>query len=242
MKIKMKKITAILLASLMVLSLAACAGGGESVGNSGDTEPQQSGTENVQMPEESQTQEQTSESDITQESNTNSSASEPASEPEGSKILVAYFSATNNTEGVAQKLADELGADLYEIVPEQPYTDEDLDYGNSESRSSVEMNDPSARPAISGSVENMEQYDVVLIGYPIWWGEAPRIMSTFMESYDFSGKTLAAFCTSASSGFGSSDSALREAAGNAVWLDGQRFSAGASAEDVMEWADGLGIK
>ena len=79
------------------------------------------------------------------------------------------------------------------------------------------------------------------LGYPIWWGEAPRIISTFIESYDFSGKTLAAFCTSASSGFGSSDSALREAADNAVWLDGQRFSAGASAEDVMEWADGLGI-
>ncbi len=238
----MKKITAIILAALMTLSLAACAGGGESVGNSGDIEPQQSGTENVQMPEESQTQEQTSESGMTQESDSNSSVSEPASEPEGSKILVAYFSATNNTEGVAQKLADGLGADIYEIVPEQPYTDEDLDYGNSESRSSVEMNDPSSRPAISGSVENMEQYDVVLIGYPIWWGEAPRIMSTFMESYDFSGKTLAAFCTSASSGFGSSDSALREAADNAVWLDGQRFSAGASAEDVMEWSDGLGIK
>ena len=237
----MKKITAIILAALMVLSLAACAGGGESVGNSQDTEPQQSGMENVQMPEESQTQEQTSGSNITQESDPNSSDSEPASKPEGGKILVAYFSATNNTEGVAQKLADGLGADLYEIVPEQPYTDEDLDYGNSESRSSVEMNDPSARPAISGSVENMEQYDVVLVGYPIWWGEAPRIMSTFMESYDFSGKTLAAFCTSASSGFGSSDSALREAAGSAVWLDGQRFSAGASAEDVMEWADGLGI-
>ena len=250
----MKKITAILLIIMMTLSLAACAGGGESVGNSQDTEPQQSGTENVQMPEESQTQEQIGASDETGEESgqsddvsdiaqgTDSSAPESASEPEGSKILVAYFSVTNNTEGVAQKLADGLGADLYEIVPEQPYTDEDLDYGNSESRSSVEMNDPSARPAISGSVGNMEQYDVVLIGYPIWWGEAPRIMSTFMESYDFSGKTLAAFCTSASSGFGSSDSALREAADNAVWLDGQRFSAGASAEDVMEWADGLGIK
>ena len=162
----MKKITAILLAALLVLSLAACAGGGETVGNSSDTEPQQSGTENVQMPEESQTQEQTSGSDITQESDSNSSDSEPASEPEGSKILVAYFSATNNTEGVAQKLADGLGADLYEITPEQPYTEDDLDYGNSESRSSVEMNDPSARPAISGSVENMEQYDVVLVGYP----------------------------------------------------------------------------
>ncbi len=157
------------------------------------------------------------------------------------QILVAYFSVINNTKGVAQKLADGLGADLYEITPEQPYTDEDIDYGNSKSRTSVEMNDPDARPAISGAVENMAQYDVVLIGYPIWWGKAPRIMSTFVESYDFSGKTLAAFCTSASSGFGDSDSALKEATGGAVWLSGKRFSAGASAEEVMEWADGLGI-
>ncbi len=167
--------------------------------------------------------------------------SEPGGEPEGSKILVAYFSATNNTEGIAQKLADGLGADLYEILPEQPYTNEDLDYGNSKSRSSVEMDDPSSRPAISGSVENMEQYDTVFIGYPIWWGEAPRIMSTFIERYDFSGKTLVAFCTSASSGFGRSDSALKSAADTATWLDGHRFSSGASAEDVLAWAKGLGI-
>lgn len=160
----------------------------------------------------------------------------------GSPILVAYFSATNNTESVAQELADGLGADLYEITPEQPYTDEDLDYGDSNSRSSVEMNDPDARPAISGSVEHIEDYDVVFIGYPIWWGEAPRIMSTFIESYDFSGKTLVAFCTSGSSGFGNSDSALRAAASEATWLDGHRFPAGASEDDVLEWADGLGIQ
>lgn len=176
-------------------------------------------------------------------STSSGTADVPVSEPteDDVNILVAYFSATNNTEGIAQKLADGLGADLYEIMPEQPYTSADLDYGNSKSRSSVEMNDPSARPAISGSVENMEQYDVVLVGYPIWWGEAPRIMSTFIESYDFSGKTLAAFCTSASSGFGNSDSALRSAASGATWLKGQRFSAGASAADVMKWANGLGV-
>lgn len=217
----MKKITAILLAALMTLALTACAGGKENTENIGNAEAEQNNKEESQTP--------------------GATPDDAASEQGERKILVAYFSATNNTEGVAQKLADGLGADLYEITPEQPYTEDDLDYGNSESRSSVEMNDPSARPAISGSVENMEQYNVVLIGYPIWWGEAPRIMSTFMESYDFSGKTLAAFCTSASSGFGSSDSALRESAGSATWLSGQRFSAGASAEDVMEWADGLGI-
>ncbi len=212
----MKKIVTLLLAVIMVLSLAACSGGNEPAGNGSNAESSQNNAVQPETSEESRT-------------------------PEGSKILVAYFSATNNTEGVAQKLADGLGADLYEITPEQPYTDEDLDYGNSGSRSSVEMDDPSARPAISGSVENMEQYDVVLIGYPIWWGEAPRIMSTFIESYDFSGKTLAAYCTSASSGFGNSDSALRSAASGAEWLSGHRFSAGADSDEVMEWANGLGI-
>ena len=219
----MKKIVMIFLAATMALSLAACTGGKEPLETLSETK-----TDSLQPSE-------------TPGEPTDSTPSAPDQEPVGSKILVAYFSATNNTEGVAQKLADGLGADLYEITPEQPYTDEDLDYGNSESRSSVEMNDPSARPAISGSIENMEQYDVVFIGYPIWWGEAPRIMSTFIESYDFSGKTLTAFCTSASSGFGNSDSSLRSAANGATWLDGHRFSAGASADDVMEWANGLGI-
>ncbi len=233
----MRKITLILLAIVMVLTLAACADSSEPTQNLTDhtqTEadtamPSEAGNENEQPDETPDSKPE------------DHSSSEPGSEPEGSKILVAYFSATNNTEGVAQKLADGLGADLYEIVPEQPYTDEDLDYGNSESRSSVEMNDPSSRPAISGSVENMEQYDIVFIGYPIWWGEAPRIMSTFVERYDFSGKTLVAFSTSASSGFGRSDSALKSATGTATWLDGHRFSVGASAEDVLAWANSLGI-
>lgn len=235
----MQKISLILLAIIMVLSLAACAGGNEPAGNNGNTDPSQTEGE-ATMP--SETGNENEQPDETPDSKPDDpSASEPDGEPEGGKILVAYFSATNNTEGVAQKLADGLGADLYEIVPEQPYTDEDLDYGNSSSRSSLEMDDPDARPAISGSVEDMEQYDVVFLGYPIWWGEAPRIMSTFVESYDFSGKTLVAFCTSGGSGFGSSDSALRSATGTATWLDGHRFSSGASAEDVLAWADSLEI-
>ena len=231
----MKKIVMILLATVMVLTLAACAGNTESTENNRNTGSSQNAEDKSSAP--SEVGNESDKSGKTPDSNSD----DTVSEPEGSKILVAYFSATNNTEGVAQKLADRLGADLYEITPEQSYTDEDLDYGNSGSRSSVEMNDPSARPAISGSVENMEQYDVVFIGYPIWWGEAPRIMSTFIESYDFSGKTLVAFCTSASSGFGSSDSALRTATSGATWLDGHRFPADASAEDVMEWTNELGI-
>lgn len=158
----------------------------------------------------------------------------PEQETGGGEILVAFFSVTNNTESVAQKLAEGLGADLYEIMPSEPYTDEDLDYGNSGSRTSLEMDDPGARPVISGSVENMEQYDVVFIGYPIWWGEAPRIMSTFIESYDFSSKTIVPFCTSGSSGFGDSDSAQRQAAVSAEWLEGCRFPARVSSEEIME--------
>ncbi len=218
---KIKKIAALLLAVVMALSFCACAVNNETAENSGNSNSSQSNTK------ESQTQE--------------ASDSEPNNETNDIKILVAYFSATNNTEGVAQKLAEGLGADLYEITPKQPYTDKDLEYGNSKSRTSVEMKDPDARPEISGSVENMEQYDVVFIGYPIWWGEAPRIMSTFIESYDFSGKTIAPFCTSASSGFGSSDSALKSAASGAEWLSGHRFSAGASADDIIAWANGLEI-
>lgn len=240
---KMKKILTIVLAVVTALSLAACTGENKQDENSSDTGSSQNGTDNSQTQDNSAAssgseKEQPAE---TPDSKPDDSQAEPVSGADGSKVLVVYFSATNNTESVAQKLADGLGADIYEIVPMQPYTDEDLDHGNSKSRSSVEMDDPSVRPEISGTVENMDQYEVVLMGYPIWWGEAPRIMSTFVESYDFSGKTLAAFCTSASSEFGSSDSALRDAAGTAIWLDGRRFSAGAPAEDVMEWADGLGI-
>ncbi len=158
-----------------------------------------------------------------------------------STILVAYFSATNNTEGIAQKLADGLDADLYEIEPEVPYTEEDLNYSDSSTRATQEQNDPDARPEISGSVENMEQYEIVFLGYPIWWGQAPRIMNTFVESYDFDGKTVVPFCTSGSSGFGSSDAALKDAAEGAEWLDGERFSADASDEDIFEWVDSLGL-
>lgn len=169
---------------------------------------------------------------------------EPSSEPKdnGKKILIAYFSATNNTEGVANHLESILGADLYEIVPETPYTSDDLNYNDSSSRSSREMNDPDARPAISGGVDSMEQYDVIFLGYPIWWGEAPRIINTFLESYDLSGKTIAPFCTSASSPMGSSATKLQDLTGAAEWLEGRRFSGGASVSEVQSWVDSLDLK
>ena len=159
---------------------------------------------------------------------------------EGTKVLIAYFSATNNTEGIANHLDAILDADLYEITPEQPYTAADLNY-NSDCRANDEQNDPSARPAISGSVDNMEQYDVIFLGYPIWWGQAPKIISTFLESYDLSGKTIVPFCTSGSSGLGSSATNLHGLASNTTWLDGQRFSGSASRSTVESWVNGLGL-
>ena len=161
---------------------------------------------------------------------------------EDTKILVAYFSVTGKTKALATFAADAMGADLYEIAPEDPYTSEDLDYGNNDSRSAMEQSDESTRPAISGRVDNMEQYTVVFLGYPIWWGEAPRIINAFMESYDFSGMTLVPFCTSDSSPIGSSAQNLHDlAASNVNWLDGERLSSHSTREDIVGWINGLGL-
>lgn len=167
----------------------------------------------------------------------------PAPAP-GSKtrILVAYFSATNNTGGIARHIKAALGneADLYEIVPETPYTSADLNY-NTDCRANREQNDPAARPAISGSVEDMDQYDVVFLGYPIWWGQAPKLLYTFVESYDLTGKTIVPFCTSGSSGVGSSAENLAAATSGATWLSGSRFSGGDSRSAVENWVNGLDL-
>lgn len=159
----------------------------------------------------------------------------------GNKILVAYFSATGTTRTLAEYAANSLDADLYEIVPEVPYTADDLNYNNSASRANREQNDSSARPAISGSVENMEDYNVVLLGYPIWHGQAPKIIHTFLESYDFSGKTVVPFCTSHTSGIGSSDISLHALAPGADWQSGRRFPGGTGRETITDWIGGLGL-
>lgn len=166
---------------------------------------------------------------------------EPEPTPQASETLVAYFSATGNTERIAQQLQNILNADLYEIIPEVPYTDADLNYNNSDCRANQEQNDPNARPAMSGSVENIEDYETVFLGYPIWWGQAPKIISTFLESYSFDGVTIVPFCTSGSSNIGSSDDNLHALAPNANWLDGERFSGSASEGTVAAWVDGLSL-
>lgn len=156
-------------------------------------------------------------------------------------VLVAYFSATNTTEGAAETIADCVDGELYEITPEQPYTSADLNYNDDGSRSTIEMNDPNSRPAISGSVTDFEKYDIVFVGYPIWWGQAPRILSTFVESYDFSGKTVVPFCTSGGSGVGSSATNLEKLTSGATWLEGKRLNGNASESDISDWISGLGL-
>lgn len=159
----------------------------------------------------------------------------------GNKVLIAYFSCTGTTESIAKHIEGETNGTLYEIVPEVPYTADDLKYYTN-GRADKEQADPSARPAISGGVEDMEKYDVIFFGYPIWHGQASRIVSTFLESYDFSGKTIVPFCTSHSSGIGSSDTSLHSLAPNAEWVSGRRFSSGASQSAVADWIESLDIK
>ncbi|MCD2491741.1 aldo/keto reductase [Lacrimispora sp. NSJ-141] len=154
--------------------------------------------------------------------------------------LVVYFSATGTTKPLAEYAADFLNADLYEIVPEDPYTEEDLAY-DTDGRADREQNDASARPAVSGGVDNIDRYDTILLGYPIWHGQAPRIISTFLETYDFSGKKILPFCTSHSSGIGSSDVNLHDLAKNAEWFEGRRFAAGTPREDIKAWLDEMEI-
>lgn len=233
----MKKTMTILLTLFMILALVACGNSASRTAQSSSEENAAESTTNETVPTESSNTEDVESTDV---SETQTEGTE-MQEEQGTKVLVAYFSATNTTEGVAEHIANGLQADLYEIVPEEPYTDADLDYNDNNSRTTIEMNDPEARPAISGSVENMEQYDIVFVGYPIWWGEAPRIVSTFMENYDFSEKIVVPFCTSGGSGMGSSAANLEQLTSGANWLDGQRLNGSDSQDTVMEWVNSLGL-
>ena len=153
-----------------------------------------------------------------------------------SKTLVAYFSASGTTAKVAKKMAEAIGADLFEIKPEKPYTGADLNWQNKNSRSSVEMNDRSSRPAIAVKAADMPQYDVVFVGFPVWWYREPSIIDTFMESYDFAGKTVIPFATSGGSNLGDSAANMQKLAKGAKVVNGKRFSGNASAAELKAWA------
>ena len=151
------------------------------------------------------------------------------------KRLVVYFSQTGNTKGVAEKIAAVTGADTYEILAAQPYSDDDLNYNNDDSRATKEQNDKTIRPEIGSEQLDLSAYDTIYLGYPIWWGQAPRIMDTFVESYEFTGKTVIPFCTSGSSDIGTTGDDLEANAGSGNWLKGKRFASGTSQAEVEEW-------
>ncbi len=158
-----------------------------------------------------------------------------------SRTLVAYFSASGRTARLAKALAGVTHADLREIRPAQPYSAADLDWHNPNSRSSVEMKDTASRPALGNSIGGIEDYDTIFVGFPIWWYEAPRIIHTFLESSDFTGKTLIPFATSGSSGMGDTDAILKKTCPDAHWLPGRRMNENTSAEELSAWVKELGL-
>lgn len=158
-----------------------------------------------------------------------------------SRKLVAYFSPTGSTAKLAQTLADAVGADIFEIRPETPYKPADLNWMDKRSRSTIEMNDPASRPAIAAKRDNMADYDVVFVGFPIWWYVAPTIINTFLESYDLSGKTVVTFATSGGSGMGDTLRRLAPSCPGAKLVEGKVFRRSTSAEQLAAWAEGLGV-
>lgn len=156
-----------------------------------------------------------------------------------SRKLVAYFSAGGTTAKLAKTMADAVNAELFEIKPEQIYTDADLDWRNKNSRSSIEMRDKTSRPAVAGKVENMAEYDTVYVGFPIWWYVAPTIINTFLEQYDMTGKTIVPFATSGGSGMGNTNSELLPSCKGAILKKGKVFSPDAAKSELKTWAENL---
>ncbi len=212
----MKKLTALLLGLALVFCFSACSNSSNDSANS-----------------KSASNSQTSASTDTQSTSSSNS-----------KTLVVYYSATGSTKAVAQTIANSTGGDLFEITPAEPYTDNDLDWTNDNSRVSVEHNDESKRSVAltKTTPDNWSNYDTVFIGYPIWWGIAAWPVNNFVTGNDFAGKTVIPFCTSSSSELGQSGKLLSDMAGTGNWKDGQRFSSGASTSDVESWVNSLNIK
>ena len=219
----MKKILTMMFALCLAFGLTACSGG-----SSGGSSEEAAETENTAK---TAAEEQTEAPEAP--------GSAGSDESSGNETLVVYFSATGTTKGVAEKIASVTGADIYEIKAAREYTDADLDWNDSDSRTTHEQNDASARPEIGSDPVSLEGYRTIYIGYPIWWGEEPRIMDTFVESHDFDGITMIPFCTSGGSGIGRSGKNLADNAGSGNWLDGDRLESGVSEDEIRAWIDGL---
>lgn len=217
----------------MALSLTAC---GANSGNSSSS---------VQQSQPSNSANSTEQSAVGTSSEATSTveSTEIPTTPETGKTLVVYYSATNNTKAVAEIIADETGADLFELVPTNPYSSDDLNWRDRNSRVCREHDDVSLRVVeLENAVpDNWESYDTVFVGYPIWWGIAAWVVDGFISANDFSGKTIVPFCTSTSSGFGDSGDLLKEAAGTGNWLDGERFREHPTEDSVRDWVKGLGL-
>lgn len=235
----MKKITAILLSVLLVFSLAAC--GTNQQAKDTTLEPSSEPiSETTSEPEET---EQPSETLSDSQAENEDNAGDTDAESTSGKTLIVYYSASGNTEEVANYIASATGGDLFEIVPTEIYTDADLDWTDDDSRVSREHDNEEERnvPLVSDTVDNWNEYDTVFIGYPIWWGIAAWPVDGFVKANDFTGKTVIPFCTSSSSGLGESGELLKEMAGTGEWLEGERFRSGASEETVQSWVEGLGL-
>ena len=235
----MKKLTAILLSVLLVFSLAACGNNQQAT----DTTPEPSSEPVSETTSEPEKAEQSSETSSASQSENEDNTVDTDVESTGGKTLIVYYSASGNTEEVANYIASATGGDLFEIVPTEIYTDANLDWTDDDSRVSREHDNEEERnvPLVSDTVDNWNEYDTVFIGYPIWWGIAAWPVDNFIKANDFTGKTVIPFCTSASSGLGESGELLEEMAGTGEWLEGERFRSGASEETVQSWVEGLGL-
>lgn len=242
---KIKTLLTVLMVFTMVLGLAACGSTGSNGTSSAQTSEAQNTSEEkvtAAAPEKesdnSSASGETADSIATDEDSANKNTSVEDTSAH-SDILVAYFSATGTTKGVAEKIAAVTGGDLYEILAAEPYTDEDLNYNDRSSRTTKEQNDKSTRPEIGSEEISLEGYTAIYLGFPIWWGEEPRILDTFVEKYSFDGITVIPFCTSGGSGIGRSGPNMEALAGTGTWLEGKRFSGNVSESDLKSWIDGL---
>ncbi len=240
----MKRKLSLLAAVMLVFGLTAC-GNSESVAVKEITEAvttdisQEKETVNDAETENGQTVSDGSVSEKLNSPAENTPSEEMADANENNGTLVVFFSVTGTTKGVAEKIAGITGADTYEIKAAQEYTDADLDWNDSNSRSTKEQNDSSVRPEIGSEAVSLDGYSTIYIGYPIWWGEEPRIMDTFVESYSFDGNTVIPFCTSGSSGIGMSGQNLADNAGSGTWLDGKRFGGDVSEDEIRVWIESM---
>lgn len=235
----MKKFSAWILSLVLILSLAGCSAQAPAA-TAAPTAEATAEPEPTAAPTPTAAPEETAAPEPSPEA---SAAPEASDAPSGGKTLVVYYSATGNTQEAASLIAELTGGDLFELEPADPYTDEDLNYSDENSRVVYEHDNPDARDValVQNTVDNWDEYDTVFLGYPIWWGIAAWPVNDFVTANDFTGKTVIPFCTSASSGLGESGELLAEMAGTGDWLEGQRFPSRVSQEDVQTWLDGLGL-